>query len=140
MSSRMNPDCPRCGAKGSAKHGRYHRYDDAQLIQRYRCRSCGKCHSSATHAPTYRQKRRRLNRLVEMDIASSTSQRRIAIKHGCDRKTVARKVEFLAEQARQRTSGTYKADHFPGSILVDHPAVIGPDSCLSTHTAWVDTL
>ena len=96
----MNPDCPRCGARASVKHGRYHRFDDAQLIQRYLCKACGKCHSSATHAPTYRQKRRRLNRLIEADIASSTAQRRIALKHGCDRKTVARKVVFLAEQAR----------------------------------------
>ena len=100
----MNPDCPRCGAKGSVKHGCFHRCDDAQLIQRYRCKSCGKCHSSATHAPTYRQKRRRLNRLIEMDISSCSSQRRIAIKHGCDRKTVARKIVYLAGRARLRVN------------------------------------
>jgi hypothetical protein len=100
----MNPACPRCGAKCSAKFGHYVRKDDAQTIQRYRCMACLKCHSSATHTPTYRQKRRRLNRLVEMDIASSTSQRRIAIKHKCDRKTVARKIVFLAEQARIKTA------------------------------------
>ena len=99
----MNPFCPRCGAGCSVKFGRYHRDDDAQSIQRYRCNACGKCHSSATHAPTYRQKRRRLNRLIEMDIASSTAQRRIAIKHRCDRKTVARKVQFLAQEARKKT-------------------------------------
>jgi len=39
-----------------------------------------------------------------MDIASSTAQRRIAIKHGCDRKTVARKVAFLAQEARRKTT------------------------------------
>ena len=100
----MNPNCPRCGAGCSVKYGRYHRYDDAQSIQRYRCSSCGKHHSSATHAPTYQQKRRRLNRLIEMDIASSTAQRRIAIKHGCDRKTVARKIIFLAQEARKKTA------------------------------------
>ena len=98
----MNPECPRCGAKSSVKHGQFHRHDDSQSIQRYRCKVCGKCHSSATHAPTYRQKRRRLNPLIEADIASSTSERRIAKKLGCDRKTVARKVAFLAEQARQK--------------------------------------
>jgi len=100
----MNPACPRCGAGCSIKFGRYHRDDDAQSIQRYRCKACCLCHSSATHTPTYRQKRRRLNRSIEMDIASSTSQRRIAKKHGCDRKTVARKVVFLAEQAREKTA------------------------------------
>ena len=100
----MNPYCPRCGAGSSIKHGRYHRSDDAQSIQRYKCTACSKCHSSATHVATYRQKRRRLNRLIEMDIASSTAQRRIAIKHGCDRKTVARKVAFLAQEARKKTA------------------------------------
>ena len=111
----MNPACPRCGAKCSAKFGHYVRKDDAQTIQRYRCMACLKCHSSATHTPTYRQKRRRLNRLVEMDIASSTSQRRIAIKHKCDRKTVARKIVFLAEQARIKT-----ADWLQRQPLFDH--------------------
>ncbi len=100
----MNPICPRCGAKCSARFGHYLRKDDAQVIQRFRCMACFKCHSSATHTPTYRQKRRRLNRLIEMDIASSTSQRRIAIKHKCDRKTVARKIVFLAAQARIKSA------------------------------------
>ncbi len=85
------------------KYGRYHRDDDAQSIQRYRCKACHKNYSSATFTPTYRQKKRRLNRLVQMDIASSTSQRRIAIKHRCTRTTVARKVVFLAQQAREKT-------------------------------------
>ncbi len=96
----MNPHCPRCGAGCSVKYGRYLRAEDAQSIQRYRCKACKTCHSSATHSPTYRQKRRRLNRLVRADIVSSTSQRRIALNQGCARKTVARKIIFLAEQAR----------------------------------------
>ena len=86
------------------KFGRYYRRDDAQSIQRYRCNACSKGYSSATFSPTYRQKRRRLNRLAEVDISCSTSQRRIAIKHRCTRKTVARKIVFLAEQARQKTA------------------------------------
>jgi len=100
----MNPHCPRCGAGCSVRHGRFYREDDAQTIQRYRCRDCGKTHSSATESPTYRQKRRRLNRLIEVDIASSTAQRRIARKHRCSRKTVARKIRFLATQARIKSA------------------------------------
>ncbi len=96
----MNPACPRCGAGCSVKHGRFYRHDDAQSIQRYRCKGCGKCHSSATHTPTYRQKKRRLNRLIAIDIVFGTGQRDIARKHRCARKTVARKLTFLAEQAR----------------------------------------
>ena len=100
----MNPNCPNCGATGSVKYGRYHRHEDAQTIQRYRCVDCGTCHSSATHTDTYRQKRRRLNSAIEMDIVSSTSQRRIALKHKCDRKTVAKKIQFLAARARKRSA------------------------------------
>jgi len=100
----MNPNCPRCGATGSVKYGRYRRHEDAQTIQRYRCVDCGKNHSSATHTDTYRQKRRRLNLAIEMDIVSCTSQRRIALKHRCDRKTVARKIQFLAARARKRSA------------------------------------
>ena len=100
----MNPLCPRCGAGCSVKYGRYRRDDDAQSIQRYRCNACLKCHSSATHVATYRQKRRRLNHLIEWDIASSTAQRRIAIKLGCARKTVARKVAFLAQESRKKNA------------------------------------
>ncbi len=100
----MNPLCPRCGAGCSVRHGRFYRKDDAQTIQRYRCKACGKCYSSATYTPTYRHKRRRLNRLVEIDIVFGTGQRDIARKHGCARKTVARKITFLAEQARLKVA------------------------------------
>ena len=99
----MNPNCSRCASSRVIKDGRYYRAEDAQSIQRYRCKDCGKGFSSSTFTPTYRQKRRRLNRLIESDIASSTAQRRIAIKQGCARNTVARKIAFLAEQARAKT-------------------------------------
>ena len=112
----MNPNCPRCAASGVIKHGRYQRTEDAQSIQRYRCKACGKTLSSATFSPTYRQKRRRLNRLIEADIASSTAQRRIAIKHGCARNTVARKITFLAERARLKIE-TWLASQSPFTDL-----------------------
>ena len=108
----MNPPCPRCGAGCSIKHGFYHRAEDSQSIQCYLCKACGKSHSSATHSPTYRQKRRRLNRQIEADLASSTSERRIALKVGCARKTVARKLEFLADRAREKST-RWRAEHGP---------------------------
>jgi len=138
----MNPLCPRCGAGCSAKHGRYHRNDDAQSIQRYRCKACGKCHSSATNTATYRQKRRRLNRLIEVDLASSTSQRRIAIKHRCARKTVARKLTFLAQEARRKTAvwldtyGPFSTLQWDELITFEHsrlkPLSVAVMSCTKT--------
>ena len=38
----MNPNCPRCAVSGAIKNGRFHRVEDAQSIQRYRCKACGK--------------------------------------------------------------------------------------------------
>ena len=112
----MNPHCPRCAAQCTIKYGRFHRAEDAQSIQRFRCKACDKCFSTATFTPTYRQKRRRLNRLIEMDIASSTAQRRIAVKHRCARTTVARKIIFLAEIARAKNR-SWLATHAPFTEL-----------------------
>ena len=112
----MNPNCPRCAASRVIKYGRFHRAEDAQSIQRYRCKACGMSFSTATFTATYRQKRRRLNHLVEWDIASSTAQRRIAIKHRCARNTVARKITFLAERARAKTE-TWLASQVPFTDL-----------------------
>ena len=112
----MNPNCPRCAVSGAIKNGRFHRVEDAQSIQRYRCKACGKGFSSATFTLTYRQKRRRLNRLIEADIASCAAQRRIAIKLGCARNTVARKIAFLAERARAKTE-TWLTSQTPFTYL-----------------------
>jgi len=138
----MNPLCPRCGAEDSIKFGRYHRVDDAQSIQRYRCKVCSKCHASATHAPTYRQKRRRLNHLIEWDVGSSTSQRRIAFKLGCTRKTVARKISFLAQQARVNNAiwlnehGPFDNVQWDELITFEHsrlkPLTVAVMSCATT--------
>lgn len=98
----MNPNCPRCGAGCSIRFGRFFRADDTRFVQRYRCTTCKKCFSTATFTPTYRQKRRSLNPLIHEDIASCTSQRRIAIRLGCSRATVDQKIRFLATQARFR--------------------------------------
>jgi len=140
----MSPLCPRCGAECSVKFGRYHRFDDAQSIQRYRCKACSKCHSSATHVPTYRQKRRRLNHLIEWDVASSTAQRRIATKLGCARKTVARKVAFLAQEARKKNArwlsehGPFDQVQWDELITFEHsrlkPVSVAVMSCVRTRS------
>ena len=102
----MNPLCPRCGASGSIKFGRFYRSEDSQSIQRYWCTACSKCHSSATHTPTYRQKRRRLNRLIEMDIGSSTAQRVLRLNTDVIVKPLPEKWFFSPrKRARKPRSG-----------------------------------
>jgi len=98
----MNRECPGCRASGDniVRYGTFYRRSDARHIPRFRCNNCSKHFSQATFSPCYRQKKRRLNRLINEHLSSTTSMRRIAILLKTSRITVARKLEFLAKQAR----------------------------------------
>ena len=47
----MNPNCPSCAASGAIKYGRFHRAEDAQSIQRFRCKACKTGFSTASVPP-----------------------------------------------------------------------------------------
>lgn len=81
------------------RKGRYFRSSDGQWIQRYLCRSCLRTFSSATSLPVYRQKKRKLNSVLDRLFSSCVSQRRAARLLGISRTTVVRKFRFLAAQA-----------------------------------------
>lgn len=100
----MNRACPGCRASGSSvvRNGRYYRRSDARQIQRYRCQDCSKHFSSATFSDCYRQNKRRLNCQVTALLSSAVSMRRSAILLGVSRTTIARKLIFLAQQARKQ--------------------------------------
>src|SRR6056297_3144295 len=99
----MTTHCPKCSSstKNIMKYGFYVRKSDSRIIQRFKCKSCLHHFSSATFSRNYNQNRRRLNPLIAKQHSSLTSQRRLAIILGCNRKTIARKLKILAEQARQ---------------------------------------
>ena len=82
------------------RKGRYLRKSDGQRIPRFHCSECGKYFSSGTALPCYRQKKRKINHRLFLLLNSGVSQRRAAILLGVSRRTVARKVRFLAEQSR----------------------------------------
>ena len=97
--------CPKRLPKGA-----YFRTSDSRWIRRWKCRSCLKTYSGATFSPCFSQNKRRLNKIIRDLLASGVSQRRIAIVLNINRKTVARKLCFLAKQARlsqkdERTKG-----------------------------------
>ncbi len=83
------------------RDGTYYRKDDSKIIQRLCCKTCGTRFSSATFNPTYRQKKRRVNPLILKLLSSGVSIRRSAILLGINRKTVERKLPFLAERCRR---------------------------------------
>lgn len=100
----MNLHCPHCRAERASivRDGHYFRASDSRKIQRFRCKDCQRRFSSATSSACYRQKKRRLNPCIRSRLVDSCSQRRIALRLGISRTTVARKLIFLAEQARIR--------------------------------------
>lgn len=105
----MKRQCPdsECLARNPApvsgaivRKGTYFRSSDGQRIPRFKCRNCGKSFSSGSRLPVYRQKKRKLNHPLSLLLASGVSQRRAAILLRVNRKTVVRKLRFLAAQAR----------------------------------------
>ena len=83
------------------RYGRFRRANDSRLISRFRCMSCRRTFSNATRSPCFGQKKRTINSTVESLLASNMSQRRIALVLGINLKTVARKLLFLAAQAKR---------------------------------------
>ena len=83
------------------RDGHFRRKDDSKVIQRFRCKSCGTRFSNSTFAEAYRQKKRRINYPLLKLLASGISLRRSAILLGVHRKTVERKLPFLAKRCRR---------------------------------------
>jgi transposase-like protein len=83
------------------RDGSFWRKEDSKLIQRFRCKTCGTRFSSATFTATYRQKKRRVNSPLLKLLASGVSLRRSAFLLGVNRRTVERKLPFLANRCRR---------------------------------------
>lgn len=97
----LNPSCSHY--KTSLKivcKGSYSRTSDYKRIPRWRCTSCKKNFSTATSCSTRWQKKRKINPFVKKLLCSNISMRRCAMVLEINRKTVARKLHFLANQAR----------------------------------------
>ena len=80
--------------------GFYRRRCDSKLVQRFRCKSCGKTFSNQTFNHTYRQHKPEINSLIRTTLCSKMSLRRIAKGLKINRKTVVRKFKHLAHVAR----------------------------------------
>ena len=81
--------------------GTYYRSSDRALVQRLRCKSCGRTFSTASMSPCFNQKKRQVNIPVLKELCSGVSQRRIAYLKNLNRKTVARKLKFLGIAAKE---------------------------------------
>lgn len=95
----MNRSCPNseCQSTRISKSGFYHRPSDGRDVQRFQCKDCGKRFSTATGTPACGQNKRRLNFQIQELLCSTMSQNRMAKILNTTRKTVVRKLIFLAK-------------------------------------------
>ena len=108
-----------CQPKNAQKFGSFKRSSDSQRIQRYRCKICRKTFSSATQNPACWQKKRTINRLCLLMLTSTMSMRRTAFVLGVNRKTVSRKLAYLAELSHQEQVKMSAACRDIESIQID---------------------
>ena len=83
------------------RSGSYYRTSDSKWVQRFRCRGCRRSFSHATNHPDFAQKKRQHNTLIKRLICSGASHREIAKIASVNRKTVVRKLLFLAAEAEK---------------------------------------
>jgi transposase-like protein len=105
-SCRELPSGPR--SRRFVRHGSFYRTSDRSFVSRFLCRNCRSTFSRATLHPCFRQKKRQVNFPLWHLKASQVTQRRSAHLLGIDRKTVARKLQFLGAQARLSHEGFLK--------------------------------
>lgn len=93
--------CPHCPLGGPwIRHGRFYRRSDKKMILRFKCLSCFRTFSQASFEPEFKQKKRQYNETIFTLLCSGVSQRRLSLALGLHRNSIARKLKFLAIQAR----------------------------------------
>ena len=103
----MISSCPKCHhtvASGTkiVRDGFYFRTDDSRWIQRYWCHGCKTNFSDATGKRWFRAKKRRYHAALRKAFASLGGVRPIARDSKLNRKTIARKLVLLGEEAEAR--------------------------------------
>lgn len=101
----MKKNCPnpKCTFPNyTVKDGTYRRKDDSKVIQRFRCRNCSTRFSQATFSEAFGHKKRRINFWLLKLLSSGVSMRRSAILLNVDKRTVARKLPYLASRCRRK--------------------------------------
>jgi len=104
----MSIQCPFCQvsyphqseSRTPLRFGHYWRKSDGKSIQRFLCLRCRRTFSRATSHPCYGQNKRHKNEAVRKHLCAGVSLRESARVLGLNRKTVARKFLFLAQQLK----------------------------------------
>lgn len=84
------------------RNGFFFRSSDSRFISRFRCQVCSRSFSTARYSPCFLQKKRRLNEPLRRLLFSGVSQTRASWILKTNRKTIVRKLLFLATQSNLR--------------------------------------
>jgi len=84
------------------KNGRFKRKSDSRFVQKFKCTNCGKQFSKATYSLEKYQKKRRINLKVLEGISGGSSIRRLAKDLRVDKKTIKRKIDYLALKVKKK--------------------------------------
>lgn len=116
-----------CSKDDAIRYGRFYRRSEARWIQRFKCRECGRHFSYATGTLEFRQKKRRVNLPLFKLLCSGVSMRRCALLLQIDRRTVDRKLVYLAKKSRlhhleflKRMKGKVQSFEFDDLITSEH--------------------
>ena len=121
--------CACCKKENAYKQGYYNRISDGRKIPRFQCKTCKKYFSQATFDPAYYQKKRHLNYKSGVLLSSCMSMRRIALALGIHPITVARKLEYLAQQFRLKQEKMVENPHLISAIQFDELNTIEHTKC-----------
>ena len=83
-------DCPKCGNKDYSLNGSF--MHNGVKLRKYKCKKCGLNYSNQTVSETVNQHRPELNDPIIELFAQGLSQREIALRLGCARRTVQLKL------------------------------------------------
>jgi len=103
----MPSSCPHCQSKSPSgftfvRYGFYFRTDDARRIQRFQCRRCKATCSEGSSGRWFRSKKRRYREILRRQFASLGAIRRCAYNLKLNRKTIARHLVLLGQEAEER--------------------------------------
>ncbi len=88
--------CPHCKSNLVNKYGSYSHKRSHKIIQRYLCKKCSSTFSDQTLSPLYLQHRPDLNEKILGAVSAGVGIRRTAFLFKTNKKTVQRKIKFLA--------------------------------------------
>lgn len=106
----MKTNCPHCcllatnssNVRTFRRKGRFWRKSDGRWILRFLCLVCKRSFSQGSSHPCYTQNKRHKNQIVRKLLSAGVSQREAARITGLNRKTIVRKLLYLAGVAEAK--------------------------------------